>query len=302
MPDLPDCSELIDEEFAPLNWLLDGLIPEGTILVAGKPKSGKSWFVLNLLVANAYERVFLDRTPKAYGSLYLALEDNPRRMQQRLRILLAGVSDRTPLKRIQYRCEWPKGQAGAAALDAYLTARPTCRIVAIDVLKNIRSGEDSRRNGYELDYEAIEIWRRVATRHGIILILVHHTRKQPGEDPFDEISGTLGINGSVDQMIVLKRAKGGETATLHMRGRDLPDDHEIDIQLIDGWWSTNSSSGRSIGRQRVLDLLVANPLGMPTRDIQDALGRQSYSSLYKLLVRMADDGELSRTGSTWFPV
>jgi hypothetical protein len=50
-------------------------------------------------------------------------------------------------------------------------------------------------------------------------VLVHHLRKAEADDPFDTVSGTLGLTGAPDTIMVIKRDAMG--STLHARGRDL---------------------------------------------------------------------------------
>lgn len=298
-PEAFSARELIDQQFAPARWVLRDLIPEGTILLAGKPKSGKSWFALDLLVSCVMKLEFLREETLKCGGLYLALEDNPRRMQKRLRTLVRRYADREDdLARLEYRCDWPPGAEGAGALDVYLVAHPNCKVVVVDVLKKIRPRADARRNAYDLDYEAIEPWKKVADKHRVTLILVHHSRKAAADDVFDEISGTLGINGVVDQMIVLRRpSSDGKKATLHMRGRDLEDDVEIAIELRDGWWEYVGEASKVAGneaRQKILDLLGQSDGPMTVPEILTATGKSSRPSLQGLLSRMVDDGQIAR--------
>jgi RecA-family ATPase len=57
-------------------------LPEGLTLPAGKPKLGKSWLALSVAFAVAAGGVALGTYPVAQGEvLYLALEDNERRLQ-----------------------------------------------------------------------------------------------------------------------------------------------------------------------------------------------------------------------------
>jgi hypothetical protein len=50
-------------------------------------------------------------------------------------------------------------------------------------------------------------------------------RLSPGiaDDPFDEVSGTLGITGAADSIFVLDRNRGEGTAAMYVTGRDVPD-------------------------------------------------------------------------------
>lgn len=295
--------DLMFEEFAPLRWVVADLIPEGTILVAGKPKSGKSWFVLNAMLSAVLNERFLKAPVKQCGGLYLALEDNARRMRSRMDILMAGHRDKLPaLRAFEYRCDWPPGMVGAVALDEYLTAHPDVKMVCVDVLKNIRPRDDgrSRSSAYELDYEAIEPWKQVAAQHRVTLLIVHHTRKAQADDVFDEVSGTLGINGVVDQMIVLKRVIGDDgQATVHFRGRDLPEDKELGVELKAGWWELVGSAaqiGASEGRRGILNALRDAGKPMTVAEIAKAAGRVSRPSTSALLVSMHEAGLVKKEG------
>jgi hypothetical protein len=295
--------ELMGQEFSPIRWAVDELLPEGTILIAGKPKSGKSWLVLNVLVSAQLREPFLRRTVNVAGRvLYLDLEGTARRMQSRMRELMVDRMNRIrELAGFDYRFEWPRGADGAALLDEYLTKHPDCRIVAVDVLAKIRPIVDSSRRGaYAEDYEAIACWKAIADKHRITLLLVHHTRKAEADDVFDEVSGTLGINGAVDQIVVLKRTPNDpKRATLHMRGRDLPEDHELGIELRAGWWhylGTAAAVAANDSRLVVMDALRESETPMTTGDLLKATGKRSRGSLTKLLCRMVEAGQIKREG------
>lgn len=296
--------DLMAQAFAPISWMLADLIPEGTILVAGKPKSGKSWFVLNLIVAAMLGIEYLRRSvEKSSRALYLALEDNDRRMQSRVRTLMIEYATRLPeLAGFEYRCDWPRGLDGAMALDEYLTRHPDCRIVAVDVLAKIRPISD-RRGAYEQDYEAVAHWKAIADKHRITLLVVHHTRKAEADDVFDEVSGTLAINGAVDQIVVLKRTPANpKQATLHMRGRDLPEDHELGIELRGGWWhylGAAAAISANDARREVLDVLRDSDGAMTTTQLLKATGKKSRPSMSRLLSEMAKAGLVERHGRAY---
>ena len=47
--------------------------------------------------------------------------------------------------------------------------------------------------------------KQLADRFGIAILVVHHTRKEKTDDPFDRVSGSQGIAGTVDTLLVLTR-------------------------------------------------------------------------------------------------
>ena len=93
---------LATEEIAEIKWILPGYVRDGVTLVAGKPKIGKSWFVLHFVLAFVLGGTVLGVTIPARGAvLYCGLEDGKRRIKPRVSRLghdgrLAGELHRAP--------------------------------------------------------------------------------------------------------------------------------------------------------------------------------------------------------------
>ena len=62
----------------------------------------------------------------------------------------------------------------------------------MDTLQKVRE-VTSDGYSYSSDYDVIGRLKQFADRHGICVLLVHHTRKQPSGDSFEMISGTTGL-------------------------------------------------------------------------------------------------------------
>jgi RecA-family ATPase len=61
-------------DFKPPRWAVPGLLPEGLTIIAGNPKAGKSWLVLDFCVAVASGGNALGNIACEPGDvLYLAL-------------------------------------------------------------------------------------------------------------------------------------------------------------------------------------------------------------------------------------
>jgi RecA-family ATPase len=103
---------------------------------------GKSWLALGVDLAIGCGGLALGSIPvKAGDVLYLALEDTPRRLQQRLNILLASLPDLPPgsLDRIHFVTEWPRmGMGGIEDLSLYVSAHPGLRLIVIPKLSDPR--------------------------------------------------------------------------------------------------------------------------------------------------------------------
>ena len=88
-----------------------------------------------------------------------------------------------------------------------------------DTLAQFRKRVTSKTQGYADDYAAISDLRKLASKHNIAIVIVHHDRKVEADDVFDTVSGTLGLTGAADTILIMKRQAG--SVTLYVRGRDI---------------------------------------------------------------------------------
>ena len=69
-----NASELVEKEFEELHFLFDPILPSvGLAMLAGQPKTGKSWFCLDIAPV---------LTGEESSIFYIAAEDNKRRLQR----------------------------------------------------------------------------------------------------------------------------------------------------------------------------------------------------------------------------
>jgi len=208
--------------FPPIKYVVPGVIVEGLTLLAGKPKIGKSWLLLHAAIAVARGGFTLGDIHCIEGDvLYCALEDTLRRLQSRVTKLL-GISQPWP-KRLEFRCEMPRlTEGGLDVIKGWIEKSERPRLIIIDILARVRPPRKKDQQQYDADYDSVVGLRTLANEHGIAIVVVHHQRKMDADDPFDTISGTLGLTGVPDTVLVLKYDRGGSgTTVLHGRGRDL---------------------------------------------------------------------------------
>ena len=94
---------------------------------------------------------------------------------------------------------------------------PDLKMVVIDTLQKIRNSIDTK---YGADYMELSVLKSIADQLRIAIVLVHHTRKARDTNPNNLISGTNGISGCADGLLVFTR--NGENAKLHISGRGAP--------------------------------------------------------------------------------
>ena len=87
-----DGETLMDMRIKPISFCIASLLPQGVSMLCGAPKIGKSWLVLDWCVRIAKgEEVWGFKTTIG-TTLYLCLEDNLSRIQQRLNEITDEVS------------------------------------------------------------------------------------------------------------------------------------------------------------------------------------------------------------------
>lgn len=207
--------------FGTTPYLVEDIIAEGVTLIVAAPKMGKSWLALHLSLCLSEGREFLGRRTTKTGVLYLALEDGPRRLSTRIKQLTGG---QPVTGNCNFLTEAPTLANGDLfkALDAYLATNPGVKCIIIDTLQKVR-GIPRGKNAYAQDYEDLGALKKYADGKGISLIIIHHANKGDAEaDPFNRISGTNGIMGAVDEvMMIEKKKRGDEEAYLRIIGRDV---------------------------------------------------------------------------------
>ena len=94
----PECtlSDLKNAVFEPLKWIVQDYIPEGLTVLGGRPKIGKSWFILGVGLGVARGTETLGKFVERGDVLYCGLEDGKRRMRSRVEKMLGPAIKEWP--------------------------------------------------------------------------------------------------------------------------------------------------------------------------------------------------------------
>lgn len=200
--------------------LIDGLLYPGTYIFAGAPKLGKSFLMAQLAYHISTGTPLWNYDVRKGTVLYLALEDDYRRLQERLYRMFGTESADNLFFSVS------AGQLGNGLdeqLTRFMAEHTDTKLIIIDTLQKVREvGGDNY--SYANDYEIITRLKKFADSYGICLLLVHHTRKQNSDDKFDMISGTNGLLGAADGGFILRKEKRtSNSAMLEVSGRDQQD-------------------------------------------------------------------------------
>src|SRR4029077_13789535 len=93
------------------------------------------------------------------------------------------------------------------------------RLVSVDTLAKFREVPNGKTQPYADDYAAVSGLQKLASKYNIAIIIVHHDRKADADDVFDTVSGTLGLTGAADTILIMKRQAGA--VGLYVCGRDI---------------------------------------------------------------------------------
>jgi hypothetical protein len=289
-----DAADLLGMELPPLRVVIPGLLYEGTTIIAAEPKIGKSTLVYQACVEIALGGELLGRRAMPGSVLYLALEDGQRRGQQRLLAALAGRT--LPRGRIEVRWSAPMiGHGLEDSIAAWLDSHADAAVVAIDTLGKVRPRGDSRRNAYQVDVEDLARLQDLFRDRQTALVIVHHARKQSSDDFLASVSGTYGISGSADTVIVVKRKRHEEYGTLDVTGRDVAET-EIPVRFADGQWQDAPATlpEASFERTQVYRVIEASDRPIFAKAIAEQLGLTRVS-VQQMVGKLADSGAIVRT-------
>lgn len=300
------------QEFPELQWTVPGLIPEGYGVIVAPPKAGKSWFVANIGLAaagggKALGHIDVPQRPV----LYLALEDGPRRLQDRYRKLTDGAPIPEALESIT---EASRDEA-LAWIEEFATEFAEQRpLIILDTLGKIMGHKSSNQSAYAHDYEEGSRLKRIAAvMPGGTLLVVHHTNKGQHDDFQDAVSGTQGIAGAADFTMHLARKRKSPQGFLSITGRDVTENEYAVTFQDNGLWTldggTLDAAAEAVEEARAEDkqnnlstvqgqslqiLRKAGDEGMTATEFAAKEGISSDTAR-KRLNRMADDGVILKT-------
>ena len=210
-------NELFETSYSSRPPIIGGLLYPGTYLLAGAPKVGKSFLVAQLAFHISTGQPLWEFPVQKSTVLYLALEDDYQRLQDRM-FRMFGVESTEHLHFAT--CAKQLGSGLEEQLELFLHEHPDTRLIIIDTLQKVRE-VGGVSYSYASDYEIVGKLKTFADKHGICLLLVHHTRKQPASDKFEMISGTTGLLGCADGAFLLQKERGTTmNGTLDVVGRD----------------------------------------------------------------------------------
>lgn len=294
------------QQFPPLQWTVPGVIPEGFGLLVAPPKAGKSWLAAGIGLAVASGGIALNRLHVHQRPvLYLALEDGYRRLQDRFRTITANQ----PIPEAINVIIRAQTHEVLPMIAEFLSRQTVPSLVILDTLGKVKPPKASYEDSYQADYKiGSRLKETVDGSPGSTLLVVHHSRKAEAADFVDAVSGTQGIAGSADFVLVLSRKRHQDEAVLAVTGRDLAEG-EYALKADGGLWSldgyTLAEAAKAVDSRRaqsqlgddtreILDLVNQRP-ETKAADVSEKLGIDAHKAR-TYLARLAETGRIQKAG------
>ena len=220
-----DARTLADAVLEPPGYAVKDLLVQGLHILAGAPKTGKSWLALWLCQQVADGEKVWGHPTQQDTVLYLCLEDGYHRLQDRLLDITEAPSENLYLA--THAGTLADGLAGQ--IETFVREHGRVSLIVIDTLQKVR--ETCTDNTYARDYADLARLKKLADRCRTTVLLVHHLRKQYDSDPLNRVSGTAGMSGAADGTFILQREDGSSNyGTLFCTGRDI-ESKELKLQF-----------------------------------------------------------------------
>ncbi len=172
---MPELYEMVYSGKPPI---IEHFLYPGTYLFVGAPKVGKSFMMAQIAYHVSSGTPMWNYSVRKGTVLYLALEDDYRRLQERLYRMFGTET----VSNLFFSVASKSLNDGLIEqLGAFLENHPDTSLVIIDTLQKVRETEGDTYS-YARDYDIIAGLKAFADRTGICLLLVHHTRKQKSDD------------------------------------------------------------------------------------------------------------------------
>ena len=297
-----NAQSLRSKVFQPVKWAVPGFLPSGLSILGGAPKTGKSILALQISLGVAIGGYVLGKIQVKQGDvLYLALEDNERRLQERIEGS-NNIDEADNLSRLTLAYTVPRQhEGGLEFIEWWLQEHSEARLVIIDTLQKFRKQLSNKGNVYAEDYDVISEIKKIADKYDVAFLILHHLKKVRPKDELtmdwiDTFSGSTGIVGSADALFMLKRARSSVNGKLYRTGRDV-EEKEFSLTLDGFGWCLNENAENFMlptWKKQILDLLKSSPTIAPIQLSQAY--NLSVNTAQKNLARLAKEGVIIKSG------
>lgn len=194
--------ELMNKKFPELEWVVDKLIPnESIVALSGLPASGKTWIILQLALSVSGGSLFLDVFPtRQTGVLIIDEEMGERWIQERIQ-QLSGDAD-LPVSVVSLTNFKITKESIKELLK--LCGEENIGLIILDSLIRVHTARDENDS---VEMAKVFAMLKPLSKNGISILFTQHNRKPARGyqyDPSQDMRGSSDILAAVDSHIALK--------------------------------------------------------------------------------------------------
>lgn len=290
-------ARILATEYPPIPFIIPDYLPSGLTFLIGKPKVGKSWLAMQLALSVMTGGKMLNRDVEKGRVLYLALEDNERRLQTRMR-KQNWVNDQGVefMFTNDFRDQITALNTGGGKRLLRHIENQKFKVVIVDTFS--RSIHGDQLDPAEMT-EAVGPLQQYALNKGIALIIVDHMPKNSGDfsDPIANIYGSVAKAGVTDTAWAIYKEQGKAGAKLAINGRDV-EEHLLQLTFDRSgfyWHCEGKATDVMITETRKAILEALEDLGRSqAMAVAEATG-QPLNHVRERLNDLANEGRVIRT-------
>jgi hypothetical protein len=295
--------DILTTEWPEPIWAVPDVLPVGLSILAGKPKIGKSWLAMQVALAVGIGGVALGKRAKRGPVLYLALEDPPRRLSERMIQMRWPIDPDLPVEFMamgRFVDEVGNLRNGGGERLARQIEYRSYRLVVIDTLSRSVGGDQNDATDMTV---ALTPLQEMAHEHNCAVMLIDHHRKGFGTDPdaVGDILGSVAKGAMVDTAWGLYHESGKAGAKLAIVGRDvIGQTMALTFDPLTGCWQCEGDADElelTENRRNIID--AVRDLGSSTcAEVTEAVDRNK-GSVYRDLQDLVAAGLLVKRGDCY---
>jgi hypothetical protein len=307
--------DLLRREVQDVPWIIEDTAAPGAMLLVGRPKGGKSILSTDMVFAASSGGTFLGKQARQCGVLWIAAEDDEdqlaRRLQKRRVVDIPdAVTVITGPQLEEQRKKWTTGGALHEYIDSYLATHRSTGLVIVDTQATAEAkwtGDSAAdlelrrsKSVVKAAYAGARVYQDIGLKHGVCIVLVHHSRKRNGKDVSDYhelINMPMTVVAGVTSSVVVADLPGADPhdpkpeRVMAVRGRHARDRTDL-IELTEnltftlkGDYFEIKQTEAQVEIMETIEALLEEQEQTSTAEIAKALGK-NRSTVKNLMHQM----------------
>jgi hypothetical protein len=265
--------EIIEAQYPPTPWLIEGLLTDGGVaVIATEPKSAKTWAATELAMALATgtDAFGAFKVPKAVDVTCFYAEDMGAAVRNRTRALAVGRGMSVGDAVARMRAE-PKGKSidvtndvDCALIVASVRRAGGTKLLVLDPMRDIHSGEEDSSDAMA---GVMKRLRAIGTLLDCTVLFVHHAAKSGADTgkrrQGQRMRGSGAIHGAIDSGIYLSDLQGNgvdeftNTVYSEIKGAKGAGTFSLTLRIEDGSDGTAIRASWEVKRETVEERAAA---------------------------------------------